>query len=244
MNMTLFADDPITWSDPSPYAALEFYGHLIIGAIWFFAGVLAFSARKGSKVHILAGQVCIVGTLVVCITAMVMLAVEFAPPLALNSVTAPYAVLTAWLALKPATRRVKAAEYTLSIVEIIALSLFLTIAIPNVLAGSAPPVGPFIVAIIPIALLLGDLNFHLRPAQRAKMRVRRHLARMAWAFAIMLRAPLVEFHTGGFLPLPDLVIFFAPLLIGVGLLLYFQWRFGKLPLQKPRSPSSRVAAGA
>ncbi len=105
-----------------------------------------------------------------------------------------------------------------------------------------PFVGPLVVAAVPLVLLLGDLNFYLRPAKRSQIRLRRHLARMAWAFAVMLRAPLVEFQTGGFIPVPDLVVFFAPLVIGLALLLYFQARFGSLPLQKRRVSSSRSAA--
>ena len=145
--------------------------------------------------------------------------------------------------MQPSSGRVRGAEYALSVVEIIALGIFLTIAMRNVFASGVPLVGPLVVAAVPLALLLGDLNFYLRPEQRTKMRLRRHLARMAWAFAVMLRAPLVEFQTGGFIPVPDLVVFFAPLLIGLTLLLYFQMRFGKLPLLHPKRPGSRSPQG-
>lgn len=232
MNAQLFAPDPIDFLDPSPYTWFEYHGHLIIGAVWFAAGIIAFAATKGRPLHIRAGQACIISTFLIAITSFVMLTVEFVPPLALNAVTASYAVATAWLALKPASTGVRRAELALTGGEAVAFAAFLSIALPNVINGGIPIIGPGIVALVPIILLGGDLNFHLRQANRARLRVRRHLARMVWAFVIVLRAPLVEFETAGFYDLPDPLLVVGPVILGAGMLAYFQlgyWRRSKAP---------------
>ncbi|MFL0356819.1 hypothetical protein ACI5KX_10105 [Erythrobacter sp. GH1-10] len=244
MNARLFAPDPIDFFDPAPYSLIEYQGHMIVGTIWFVAALIAFYARKGSPLHIRAGQVCIVTVLIVAVTAIVMLAVEMVPPLALNAVTSSYAVITAWLALKPATSKVRAAEYALTALEIAALALFLALALPNVLNGTVPLIGPGIVVLVPLILLAGDVNFYARPSQRSKLRVRRHLARMVWAFVIVLRAPLVEFETAGFYDIPDPLLVAGPVLLGVVMLVYFQRRYSaaKPRAQKPMVESSRSTA--
>lgn len=224
----LFAPDPIDFFDPTPYAALEYQGHMVIGAIWFLAAIAAFVARKGSNFHIRAGQICIAAVLLTCVSAVVMLTVEFVPPLALNAVTASYAVITAWLALQPGTRRVRFAEIGLSLLEIVALAIFLTIAFANIRAGGVPFFAPMTVGVVPVILLLGDLHFHLRQSARARLRIARHLARMVWAFAIVLRAPLVEFETAGFYDVFDPLLVVGPVILGFAMLLYFQRRYGSL----------------
>ena len=84
MGVQLFAPDPIDFFDPLPYGPLEYQGHMAIGAIWFVAAVVAFFATKGSKAHIRAGQICIIGVLLVAVSAIAMLAIEMVPPLALG----------------------------------------------------------------------------------------------------------------------------------------------------------------
>ena len=231
MNPNLFAPDPIDYADPSPYAALEFYGHLIVGAIWFVCAIAALLARKGGKLHIHAGQLCILAVLLTSLTAVMMLAVEFVPPLFLNAFTASYAVITAWLALKPRTRRVAWAEYALSALEAIILTVFMAVALRNIMAGGVPIIGPLTVMAVPIILLLGDLNFYRKPEQRPRLRLARHLARMCWAFAIVLRAPLVEFETAGYYNLPDLLLVAGPPLLGLAMIVHFQRRYGTLKAQ-------------
>ena len=115
---------------------------------------------------------------------------------------------------------------------------FIALALPNVLSGVVPIIGPGIVVIVPIILLLGDINFYRKPQQRSKLRVQRHLARMVWAFVIVLRAPLVEFETAGFYDLPDPLLVAGPVLLGVVMLGYFQRRYGRL---RPRSAATAAA---
>ncbi|EAQ29975.1 hypothetical protein NAP1_04345 [Erythrobacter sp. NAP1] len=225
MATQLFAPDPIDFFDPVPYSLVEYQGHMIVGGIWFVAALVAFFATKGSRLHIRAGQVCIASVLLIGVTALVMLAREFIAPLALNAVTSSYAVITAWLALKPSSANVRSAEVALSVIEVAAVAAFLAIALPNVMSGLVPPIGPVVVLLVPLILLGGDINWHLRQHDRARLRVGRHLARMIWAFVIVLRAPLVEFETAGFYELPDPLLVAGPVLLGAVMLFYAQYRF-------------------
>lgn len=231
MNQRLFVADPINFFDPMPYSYLEYQGHMIVGAIWFVAALVAFFVTKGSPLHVRAGQICIISVFFIAITSFVMLAVEFVPPLALNAATSSYAVLGGWLALKPGSTNVRRAEWALTIFEIGVLAIFLSIAIPNMLNAGVAPIGPGIVALVPVILIAGDIHWHYRQSDRSRLRVARHLARMVWAFAIVLRAPLVEFETGGFYDLPDPLLVVGPVLLGLVMLLYFQWKYGSLKVR-------------
>ena len=225
MNARLFAPDPIDFLDPTPYSFIEYHGHMIVGAIWFVASLVAFFAKKGSRLHIRAGQVCIIAILLIGLSALVMLAVEFIPPLTLNAFTSAYAVITAWLALKPASAGVRRAEIGFTVFEAIIFSAFLVLALPNVLSGTIPAIGPLTVALVPLILLAGDINWHRKQGERAKLRVRRHLARMIFAFAIVLRAPLVEFETAGFYDMPDPILMVGPVLLALVMLAWFHRRY-------------------
>lgn len=237
MNQRLFLPDPIDFFDPAPYSFIEYQGHMIVGSIWFIAALIAFASAKGKWLHVRAGQVCIVGVLLIAATAFAMFTVDLIPPLALNAVTGLYAVLGGWLALKPATSGVRTAEKALTGVEAAALAAFLAYAVPNVLDGSAPPIGPGIIAAVPVILLAGDLNWHMRPSDRARLRVRRHLARMVWAFATVVRPAIVEFETAGFYDLPDPLLVVGPLLLGAALVAWFQLRYGRRAVRTAAQPA-------
>lgn len=219
---TTFGPDPIDLTDPTPYTALPYYGHIAIGLFCFASALMAFWAIKGSRIHIRAGQIYILSTFVVCATAAAMLVVAFVPPLMLAACTALYAVVTAWLALQPRRRSVKIAEYALSLAELAALVAFLAMAYAGYRAGAIPFVALPVLSIIPVILLIGDVNHFLRSGSAA-MRVRRHMARMVWAFIVVLRAPLVELAAGG-LPIPQPVLLIAPILLGAAMVWYFNAR--------------------
>ncbi len=236
MNQRLFVDDPFSFFEPLPYGALEFQSHMIVGGLWFIAGVLAFLLRKGGIGHIWAGRVSLISVVLVAVSAVAMLLVVFIPPLMLAAVTAVYAAATGWLALKKPSARVRAFEIGLFIAELAVLGMFLSIALPNALAGVVPPFIIFVLVAIPVALLAGDVNWLMRPRDRAKLRIRRHLARMVWCFVVTLRAPLVEFETGGYYHLPDPVLVIGPFVLGLMLLAYFQWRYRRGVAGKTRKP--------
>ena len=220
----MFAPDPIDLFDPSPYFAISYYGHLLIGLIAIVAAIIAFSAKKGGKWHIRSGKIFIIAVLVVCTTTASMLSDAFIPPLFLAAVSAVYVVLTAYLALKPGTRWVRYSEYGLSAFELLGVVAFLSLALPNVAAGEVPLMAPMVLIAIPAILLAGDINWFLKHDRRRQLRLRRHLARMVWAIIIVVRAPLVEVAAAG-LPIPAPVILFGPFVIAGAVLLWLQPRF-------------------
>lgn len=238
----MFGPDPINLADPSPYGPLAYYGHLLIGAVIVIAALSALFARKGSPRHIWSGRVFLVGLLFVSLTSISMLSNVFIPPLFMAVFTAIYAAGGAWLALRDATKRVKLTEWALLVFEIAGLCLFLSIAIPAAAAGTIPPFAPAVIAFIPLVLIAGDINWFLNQNRRRELRVRRHLARMVWAFVVVIRAPMVELAAAG-LPISQPLTIFGPILLALVLILYFQRKHGGRGAQNPKAASSRSTAG-
>ncbi|NNC53374.1 MAG: hypothetical protein HKO08_10085 [Erythrobacter sp.] len=228
-------------ADPSPYGALAYYGHILLGTLTILAALSALSVFKGGKLHRRAGYVFLAGLAIVCITSVSMLAQVFIAPLFMAVFTAAYAAAGAWLALRKGSNRVIAAEAMLSVFELVGLVLFLSIAIPAVARGIIPPFGPVVIASIPLVLLAGDANWFLNRHRRAELRIRRHLARMVWAFVVVIRAPLVELAAAG-LPLSQPFVIFGPIALAVVMLYYFLRRYGGIRGQKPSVASSRSTA--
>lgn len=202
---------PVDFSSSAPFDPVSYYLHMVIGLIGLIAAIIAFSSRKGGPRHVFAGRVFAVCILIVSLTSVVMLLVRVAPPLIVSTAAAIYAIGTALLALKPSSALVRSGEIGLAVIQILAIILFLSIAIPEVAAGTIPPIGPMVIIAIPIFLLFGDINFFMKSKQRRVLGVRRHLSRMIWAFVVAVRAPIVEVN--GSLQIPVPVILFLPLLV-------------------------------
>ena len=64
----MFGNDPINLFDPSPYLAISYYGHLVVGLVSFLAAAIAFSSRKGGQWHVAAGKIFIIAVLLVSVT--------------------------------------------------------------------------------------------------------------------------------------------------------------------------------
>ncbi|MEL6547632.1 MAG: hypothetical protein AAFQ82_23615 [Myxococcota bacterium] len=216
-------------SDPSPYSAISYYGHLLAGSIVLVSILVAFLARKGSSTHVRAGKVFTVFIVLTCVSSALMLFMRFVPPLFLATATTIYALCGGWLCLRPRTRAVAVTEYLLSGIELIVLSVFLFIGVSAALAGRVPLFAPLVVAIIPALLLVEDFRWFLGPGHRNAKRVSRHLERMIWASIIAVRAPLVEITAAG-VPIPAPVLLFGPVLIGVGAILWSRRRLPNSPL--------------
>lgn len=219
--------DPVDLTNPAPFDALSYYGHIAIGIIGLLAAMVALSTKKGSSIHILAGRTFAACILVVAITSLILLSVRMAPPLLVAALTAVYAIGTAILALRPASTKIQTMEYGLFIFEIIVVAIFLTFAVPQIVAGNIPPVGPLVILIIPFILLVGDMHFHRNSHRRCALRIRRHLARMIWAFIIAVRAPLAEIYSQ--LEIPVAVILFGPLVIAPAMIVLFLRKYPKRP---------------
>lgn len=226
---TTFGADPIDLFDPTPYTALPYYAHIAIGLVALGAMVTAFAATKGSRLHIRAGQLFLLSILVVAASATAILTVAFIPPLMLATATVLYAGGTAWLALRPRRAWTVPAELFLAAMQIAALAVFLERAVPAVNAGTLPAVAVVILSAVPVLLLVGDLRYWRAGAQRSRLRISRHLARMVWASMVAVRAPLVELAAGG-LPLPQPLLLFGPIVVALLSIGYFSRRF-RLPVR-------------
>lgn len=203
--------DPVNLADYAPFDPFSYYIHIVIGFVGWIGALVALASRKGSRHHILGGRLFMVSTVVVSLTALMLLATRFAPPLFVAALTALYAIATAFLALKPGSQKVRRTEYGLFAFELAMLLLFMAMAIPNVMADNIPVMGPLVIAIIPIILLVGDISFFRNADRRPALRVRRHLARMIWALIISVRAPLAEIYAE--LSIPVFFILFGPLVV-------------------------------
>lgn len=222
----MFGPDPIDLYDPSPYWPIAYYGHLLIGIVALIAAFLAFSVRKGGPTHRLSGYVYIAAIGVVCFTSISMLRNVFIPPLFMAAFTAVYCVGGAWFALRRRSSAVVAAEASLTIFELVGLMIFLRIALGAVEEGLIPPFAPYVIATIPVILLIGDVNWFLKQEQRARLRISRHLSRMVWGFVVVLRAPLVELAAAG-VPIPPSTFIFGPILLVVAMMWYFRRQFAR-----------------
>lgn len=211
--------DPVDLTNPAPFDALSYYGHIVIGIFGLLAAVVALSTKKGSNIHVLAGRIFGTCIFTVAFTSLILLSVRMAPPLLVAALTSVYAVGTAILALKAPSTKIRTMEYGLFLFEIIVVAMFLALAIPQIIAGNIPPIGPLVILVIPFILLVGDIHFYRNAHQRSVLRVRRHLARMIWAFVIAVRAPLAEIYAQ--LEIPVAVILFGPLVIAPAMIAVF-----------------------
>ena len=227
----MFGPDPINFFDPSPYGALAYYGHYVFGSIALLAVLIAFAVRKGTGLHRTAGLSFIAACAILTLTNISMLSDRFIPPLMMAAVSAVYAIGGAYLALQSSTQRVKVGEYILTSIEVAGLALFLSIAVPEALSGRIPLVAPLIIASVPLILLVGDAYWFTHQKQRKQLRVARHLSRMVWGFAIVIRAPIVEIAAAG-APIPAPLAIFGPLALAVVMLWYFQRKYGGMPFGK------------
>lgn len=220
--------DPVDLTNPAPFDALSYYTHIVIGIFGLLAAIVALSTKKGSNIHVLAGRAFATCILVVAITSLILLSVRMAPPLLVAALTSLYAVGTAILALKPVSTKIKAMEYGLFIFEIVVVAIFLAMAVPQILAGNIPPIGPLVILTIPIILLVGDIHFFSNAHVRSALRIRRHLARMIWAFVIAVRAPLAEIYSQ--LEIPVAIILFGPLLVAPIMIMFFLRKYPRSPM--------------
>ncbi len=228
----MFGPDPIDWFDPSPYGALAFYGHIAIGILALSMAFTAFASRKGSLLHRRAGLVYMAACAVVCVTSVAMLIEVIIPPLAMAVFTCIYAIGGAYLALQDDTARVRFGEKALCALEVVALGLFCTMAVPAIMQGLIPIYAPFVIAIIPLILLAGDVHWFKNQDKRKQLRTARHLSRMIWGFVVVIRAPLVELAAGGYLPMIQMLFVIGPIAAGVAMVWYFQRKYGGSPFGK------------
>ncbi|WP_299192262.1 hypothetical protein [uncultured Erythrobacter sp.] len=227
----MFGADPIDIFDPSPYSAIAYYGHFVLGTVALLAVFTALAVKKGKGLHRQAGLTFLFACAGLALTNISLLMEQFIAPLMMGAITSLAAMGGAYLALQARTMQVRAGEMALAAAQLAGLIWFLSIAIPEAASGNIPIIAPIVIAIIPLILLAGDVNWMLRPERQRQMRVARHLSRMIWAFVVVLRAPLVEFAAAG-LPIPGPVVVIGPIGLGAVMIWYFQRRYGGSPFGK------------
>lgn len=205
--------------DPAPFDPLSYWAHLAIGSIALLAALVALSTGKGGRWHKRAGWLFMGGVAVAATTAIIFSFTRFAPPAILSALVAFYAITTSWLAIRRRDAGVKRLEMALSALLLITTLLFLIATSRALALGIATLPGAFSLIVIPLALLAGDGWYFTHYDQRPRVRLFRHVSRMAWTLVIAVRAPLFEL-TDDLSLNRDLVVM-LPLLIAPLVLLLF-----------------------
>ena len=210
--------------ESTPFPPIVFYAHLGLGALGLACALIAFSATKGGVAHIRAGRTMVACMAISSITALIFMLIKFSVPPVINSVTALYGLAAAVLALQKFTPLVRRLEYLASAILLVTFVWFLSQAIPGVINGNVPVVGPITVGLVAVIFLIGDIHYFRNLHKRQQLRIRRHATRIIWAFVVLIRAPLFELREELSLPLPLVLI--APLLLGLVLQITF-WNTAK-----------------
>lgn len=205
-------------------AALLLWTHIIGASVAMVAGSVAILARKGERVHRLAGNVFFIGML-----GMAGVGATVSPFLAdaqWTNTTAGlftlYLVATGWATVKRPEGRIGAFEVAAFLVALgiagMGLMLFL-------LNAGTPRAGAFVTvygfAVIAAIAALCDLGVVLRKGITGHRRIARHL----WRMSLALFVALGSFFVGQQDELPVFVqgspVLFAPMLIALGLLIFW-----------------------
>ena len=159
------------------------WAHIAGGLVAVLAGFVAVGARKGGRMHMIAGNWFAASMLVLGLSAAVLVGLGFEDDRGIAGILTCYFVATSWVT---ARRR----DGATSKFEILACTVALSAAaawLLNGLAGASTPAGPgpvFAFAAVLLIAGLGDLNVVLRKKLSAAQRLSRHLWRMCVAFFI------------------------------------------------------------
>ena len=159
------------------------WAHIAGGLVAVLAGFVAAGARKGGRMHMIAGNWFAASMLVLGLSAAMLVGLGFEDDRGLGGLLTCYFVATSWVT---ARRR----DGTTGKFEIIACTVALSAAAAwlwNGLAGASTPAGPgpvFAFAAVLFMAGLCDLNVVLRKKLTPAQRLSRHLWRMCVAFFI------------------------------------------------------------
>ena len=162
---------------------LILWAHIAGGLIAVVAGFAAAGARKGSRMHRLAGDGFAASMLVLGMSAAMLVGLGPEDDRGFAGIVTCYFVATSWVT---ARRR----DGSTGIFEVVACAVALSAAAGWMfygLAGASTPAGPgpiFAFAGVLLIAGLGDLNVILRKKLTTAQRLSRHLWRMCFAFFI------------------------------------------------------------
>lgn len=164
--------------------------HITGGVIALLAGAVAATARKGSRVHQLAGMVFAGSMFVLGITASIIGPTASPPQSPVGGIMVCYFVATGWLAARRRSGRPGTFEKLACTAVLLMGSLMIIDGVQRLLAPAGQFNGPpapgaiLLMGGICIAAGLGDLRYLMRGMLSATQRLSRHLWRMCFAFFI------------------------------------------------------------
>jgi uncharacterized membrane protein len=234
--------------------AITFILHILGGAVAMVAGLVALCARKGGRLHRMAGDIFVVAMLIMAVFAAVLGFVR--PGQIINVFIAGftlYLVATAWLTAQRGNGVVGAPEKISLAVSLLlcapfALLIFQIVSGVTLFKSAFVIEGPILIALCVFSTIMaiaaiGDLRVVLGRGISGTPRIARHLWRMCFGLALSLGSAF----TNGFarlLPGPYHVppAFFAPQLLMLVVLLYWLIRVrfpgwaGKSGMPRFRNP--------
>lgn len=163
--------------------------HIFAGTVGLFSGTAAFSFRKGSPRHVLAGKIFVASMLTMAVGAVYLAVVKHQPNNIGGGIITFYLIGTAWL-----TARRKEGET--SLLDWVVLLIPLTLGILSWMNGievvrrgatsqDGVPVGmTFFMGAICLLAAAGDVRMLLRGGVRGASRIARHLWRMCFGLFI------------------------------------------------------------
>lgn len=165
--------------------------HIAGGSVALVAGTLAFTFRKGGRVHVLAGRTFVVGMLVLGLTAAILGPMQAEPDEGMEfaGVYVAYLVLTAWWTVRDRASRAGALEAIAAVVALGCAALFVGHGVdvlgtnPSGMERSKAYASIFNGAIMLFAGI-GDVACLLRRTLTRTQRLSRHLWRMCIAMFV------------------------------------------------------------
>lgn len=219
--------------DPTPFPPLLHFSHLLFGGLGFGGALIALASKKGGNVHVSAGRVMFVTMSVSAVTALLLMLTKFSVPPVVNSITALVGLITGILALQKPSAIVRRAEIALSAILLLTVIWFLFNALPQIWSGNLFFMAPVTVVLVSLIFLIDDARYLRKTQVKRVARIRRHLTRMVWTLAVLVRAPLFELRDELGLSLP--IVLVAPLM-GAAVLQWLFWKKANHVATVPNTP--------
>src|SRR5476651_2319290 len=172
-------------------ASLILFLHIAGGTVGIISGAIALLARKGGRLHRVAGTVFFVSMLIMASIGAA--ASPFLPVPSMTNVAAGtltfYLVTTGWVAIKREDGRIGRFEkgglgVALGVVAAGATFILMAMNSPTGRIGKTPPQAFYVFAIVGAIAAAGDLKMILRGGISGSARIARHLWRMSVALTI------------------------------------------------------------
>ena len=172
-------------------ASLILFLHIAGGTVGIISGAVALLARKGGRLHRIAGTVFFVSMLIMATIGAA--ASPFLPVPSMTNVAAGtltfYLVATGWVAIKREDGRIGRFEkvglgIALGVVAAGVIFILMAMNSPTGRLGDTPPQAFYVFAIVGAIAAAGDLKMILRGGLSGSARIARHLWRMSVALTI------------------------------------------------------------